>query len=228
MAWHAKATGWGYTRESTEANDNCLMIYGQLSAAGWTLSAICGLLGSIEVEGIYNPWQWEGDVPLASTDPRIETSSSNGYGLIGFTPSGKYIHNQYAMASTYYAPNFSDVAGNPNDGASQIAFIDANGYGVQEDIVYFPSSYYPDISFSDYKQSNQDPRTLASVWMRNAERPYIDPSAPDPGFENRRREAAAYWYEVLSGVTPPDPPGPGPTPSVTTKMPLWFYLKKLF
>ena len=221
MEWHGKTSGWGYTKESVEAHDNATLIYGYLASKGWTLNAVCALLGSIDVEGLYNPWQWENDQPLASTDTYlIEHSAVHGYGLIGFTPSGNYINSPISQSSPYYAPHFSDIMGSPSDGYAQLLFID------EWEHTYYPSPEYP-MTYAEFKSSTADVRYLALVWTDNAENPAMDRPPEDPGFLNRRQDAAAYWYRELGGVDPPGP-GPGPSPSIASKMPLWFYLKKIF
>ena len=60
MAWHVKARG-GYTISSTEAQENAQEIYAILYGLGWTVNAISGLLGNMEVESGYNHWRWHRD-----------------------------------------------------------------------------------------------------------------------------------------------------------------------
>ena len=217
MPWHARTPAeihqYGYiTRTSQEAYDNCVEAYNLLGSLGWTLNAVCGMLGNAEGEGAYNPWSWQNEIALASTDPQIDTSLDHGYGLTGFTPSGKYIHYPASMSSPYYAPYFSDIPqqARPEDGAAQLLRINVGDTEVY--IVREP------MTFAEYISSTDTVDNLTYIWMRNHENPASFDSLP------QRREAANYWYNVLQGLPPPTPP----TPTGTSKMPLWFYLKKIF
>lgn len=190
-AWHTKSSG-AYARTSTEAFENGIMAFKKLSALGWSVNAIAGLWGNVEYEGGYNPWRWESDIILASTDTdEIQTSRVHGYGLTQFTPAGKYI---YSIANTMYGygPNYSDVAGNTDDGDAQLEYVD--GYAD-----YYQTTAYP-IPFSDFKTSTLPPDELAAAWVYNYERPG-NPSATIAG----RREAAIYWYNIFIKYDPLSP-----------------------
>lgn len=186
--FHAKAIG-EYARTSVEAYENAMLIFSILSARGWSLSAISGLLGNFEKESAYNPWRWESDV--------IGTpASQSGYGLAQFTPAGKYINSSYAQSYDGYAPNYQGaVSPSPNDAYAQVIFID-------EHADYFPTPSY-NISYAEYKANTLPPEYSATAWLYNYERP-LDPSAT----LQQRIEAARYWYDVLGGQEPipPYPP----------------------
>lgn len=199
--WHAQSI-YGYAKTSNEAFENAIMMFNILIPLGWTVNAVAGILGNMEIESGYNPWRWQGDDILASTDPSIDTSTSHGYGLFQFTPAGKYIHSPYAMADSDYAPNFSDVTGNPNDGSAQLRFVDAHAD-------YIPSQTYP-ITYADFKTSTAGADYLASAWMHNYERP------ASYSTEQTRRDCALWWYNTLSPYTPT---------GLRKKMPLWMMMK---
>lgn len=200
---HAKDTG-AYGKDSTEAKENADLIYSYLKNKGWTVNAVAGLLGNMGSESGYNPWRWQGD----NVQPKTNSPWNNiGYGLVQFTPAGKYINNAEAKKNGFYAPNFSDKTGSPTDGLSQMAYV--NKYAD-----YIPTGTYP-ISYEDFKKSTQTPQYLASVWLYNYERP-ADPQAT----EQTRQDDANYWYEYLTGHEPPTPPTP-PTPK--QKKSKWLY-----
>ena len=91
--WHVKQTG-AYGRTSQEAYDNAQLIYGVLYNLGWTLEAVCGVLGNMESESGYNPWRWQSDNILATTDTyELEHQTYHAYGLVQFDPASKYIYN---------------------------------------------------------------------------------------------------------------------------------------
>ena len=213
MSWHAKKYG-AYTRDSTEAIENANQIYGILSKRGWTINAVCGLLGNIGAESSYNPWRWQSDDPLNSWDKdTISNSAYHGYGLVQWTPAGSYIDN--AKSYSGYAPNYNDKAGSPSDGIAQITYMDDGGGG------YYPTSGYPE-TYDEFKSSTKSPSYLAAAFCYNYERP-ADPIGTMPA----RQDNANYWWTVLDGTDPPDPDQPGPTPDDNgSSMPLWFYLKR--
>lgn len=186
-SWHAKAYG-GYASDSVEAQENALMMRDLLVSLGWTENAVAGLLGNQASESGFNPWRWEGDTVLASTDTTlIQESMVHGYGLFQFTPAGKYIYSSYAQGLSEYGPNYSDRTGNLLDGAAQLRYVDA-GYGG-----YYPTDAYP-LSFQAFKTSTASPAELASAWLYNYERP-ADPGAT----ESYRRQQAEAWYSFLTG-----------------------------
>lgn len=203
--WSAKIRG-AYAREDTEAIDNALCCYGALYHRGWGLNAICGVWANIGFEGGYNPWRWESDDVLSENDPLIDTSRQHGYGLVQFTPSGKYLHDSRARANQFYAPNYLDKTGRPEDGYSQLFFIDKYAD-------YYPTTTYP-LSYASYKTTNASPEDCASIWMHNYERP------GSYGGESLRRSAARYWYDLLSTYEVPDSPE-----SDAKKFKIMFYLK---
>lgn len=208
MTWHAKAKG-AYAEASSEAMDNALEIYGILAARGWTINAICGLLGNMGHESGYNPWRWQSDRLGASTG---SPWTNKGYGLVQFTPASKYINN--ALGISGYGPNFSDKTGLATDGYAQIIFVDENAD-------YYATSSYP-LSYAEFKASTENPAYLASAWLYNYERP-ADPGAT----EQARQTSANFWYQALSGE--PVPPDPGPPPVVvgsSRRLPLWMYSTK--
>lgn len=201
--WHVKKYG-GYDRTSTEAKENADMMRAWLNARGWTDNAIAGLLGNVSVESAYNPWRWQGDVVLSSSDPNVDISSAHAYGLFQFDPAGKYAHSQTAAAYTGFGPNYDNVVGSTLDGEAQLRFID-EGHGG-----YYPTATY-DLTLAQFKASMLPAESLASAWLYNYERP-ADPSAT----EAVRRENARYWLDYFGGH---------PTPGI---LPVWmlYQIKK--
>lgn len=197
--WHAKPQ-YAYANSSLEAEDNAIMIYSVLSAKGWTLNAIAGVIGNMVVESGLNPWRWENDNILSQY-------GTSGYGLFQFTPATKYIQDPRAQALPDYAPNTTDLVGNPNDGTAQLQFVDAYAD-------YLPTNAFP-MSYADFKQSLRTPEYLAEVWVYNYERPL------SPDVTERKRQAR-YWYNYLSNVSPVPVP-----PSVKgRKLPIYMLISK--
>ena len=222
--WHAKARG-GYSNETTEAHDNAEMFYGVMYSLGWCLEAVCAALGNQAGESVYNPWRWQGDNVLASNSPDIGviggSSTNHAYGLFQQDPAAKYLHRQYAQSLPTYAPNYSDRQGRPEDGDAQCRYLhwicsDTSG---GEWIPDYNATYsMPYVDF--YTNSrNKDIAFLVQTFFYSYERGTPTIAA--------RITAARYWFDYLSGITPPTPPTP-PTPTPSRKLPLIFYLRYPF
>lgn len=218
MGWHCKSTG-GYTTSTPVYNypdangiDNCLMIWNVLQARGWTANATAGLLTCAAFESGYNPWRWENNHILSQAGADADAyPGSYGYGLLQWTPASynnaayiaargghpnKYIANPYAINKAGYGPNFSDVPGNINDGAAQMAYLDDYGYVGQ----YYRNSSYPayaDVAptFAQYKASTASAADLAECWVVNFERP-----ANPANNRSLRNALAPYLYNLITSA----------------------------
>lgn len=205
MAWHCKSYG-GYLRTSQEAIENATAIYAILYSLGWTLEAVCGMLGNVEAESAYNPWRWQGDSLLPVGDSRINYQNAHAYGLCQWDPAGKYINNGSGYSG--YGPNYSNRTGSTSDGEAQLHYLNDNAD-------YYSTSSYP-LSYSQYKQatisSGYSIAYLARAWFYNFER---------GTWSENRVTAAEYWYTYFSGSPPPTPPGPTPG----SRLPVWLLFK---
>lgn len=202
MPWSVANTG-AYANSSTEANNNARLIQSQLSSYGYSYNAICAVLGNIGYESGYNPWRWQSDSILVSTDTYyINNQTGHAYGLFQFDPAGQYVNNASAQALPEFGVNFSDIVGNVNDGFAQIYYMNFLSGG------YIPTTSYP-LSFADFKDSTASVAYLTEAWMYNYER---------GTWSNQRLVNAEYWYNHLS----PTPP----TPGTYRKMPWIYYLKR--
>lgn len=208
MAWHCQVYD-GYGRTSTEAIDNAKEIYNNLHALGWSLNAICAILGNIGYEGGYNPWRWQNDniQPYQTTN----YGDAHAYGLFQFDNATKYQQNSYAKSLPEYGPNWSDRAGKTTDGIAQLKYV--NQYAD-----YYSTNAYP-LSYSQFKVSTQTPSYLAKAWLYNYERP-ADPAST----ENGRASEAEYWYTVLQNYTPVPPVPTGDSGA----LPFMMYLRRRF
>lgn len=206
MAWHCKNTG-AYLKESTEAYDNALMAWSILNSRGWSLLAFCGMWGNVQSESGYNPWRWQSDIVLPQGDPRIYYQNAHAYGLCQWDAASKYIDGGVGYPG--YAPNFSDHVGGVNDGTAQIYFLDDTAVQSGQ---YYPNTAYPStaVTYDVYKAITYPTYSYdwaARAWFHNYERGTWD---------SGRTTACQYWYETLSGVTPPTPPG---------RIPIWLLFK---
>lgn len=205
MPWHNKIIG-AYARESTEALDNAKMAYNILSARGWSLLAFCGFWGNVGSESGWNPWRWQSDNVLASTDTYyIENKTGHAYGLPQWDPASKYIYGGAAYSG--YQPSFSNSAGGQNEGTAQIMFLDDTAVSSGQ---YFPNpNYNYQVTYEQYKAMTLDNYTYefaTRAWFYNYERGTWD---------YQRVVSCQYFYEALGGYTP--------TPS--GKIPIWLMFK---
>jgi len=174
--WHNKDYG-AYSKTDPEAQENVMKMVEVLASLGFTVNAMAGLIGNIEVESGLNPWRWEGD----------SVSLSGGYGLLQYTPATKYIGNATAQGFSEYAPNYPVGSGGQDDGTAQLKFMDSTNASE-----YFATSSYP-LSYAAFKDSTMPPEYLASAWLYNYERP-LNPSAS----ESIRKANASYWYDFIT------------------------------
>lgn len=202
MSWHAKATG-AYSYTSTEGLENAQMIYNILNARGWSLNAICAVIGNIYGESGLNPWRWNSDNVQAKG-----STQSIAYGLVQFYPYTKYADNTNAQAITGFGVNYSDQVGSTSDGNAQIIFVDEYGD-------YISSSSYS-LSYSDFKTSSESIDYLVNAWYYNYERA--------GGSPNETRFTVANYFYNLWSETPPEPsPEPEPEPTEKKKSFWWIY-----
>lgn len=200
MAWHVKATG-AYGRTSNEALENAQEVYNVLYSLGWCLESVCAMLGNVEQESGYNPWRWQSDVVLPVGDPRIGTigggNTAHAYGLCQQDPAAKYIYRAYAQSLPYYGPNYSDRAGNPNDGQPQLQYIhwicsDPSGGEWQSSGGWGAEYKMP---FADFitNARNKEEGFLTRTFFYGYER---------GSWTGERITAANYWVQQLGGYTP--------------------------
>ncbi len=131
---------------------NATYIYGRLLESGWTVNAIAGVLGNMQVESTINPGLWEN---------RDQGNMSRGYGLVQWTPATKY---------TNWADNRGLEWGHMD---SQLARIQ---YEIEENIQWI----HPSMTFYEFTRSDLPPYDLAMLFLAHYERP-LDPDQPIRG-----------------------------------------------
>ena len=205
MTWHCKKIGL-YSHLSTEATDNAQEIATILiDVFGWTLEAAAGAIGNMYYESGLNPWIWQGplsqDNSLTIANARTYHGTSHGYGLIGWTPSGKYQFNNFATSGgTVYFPNydqesypgygpyFSDVDGSTLDGSAQVQLL-ATAMSRGSGNIWVSHSGH--VSSSDYIRINTTPEYAAQEFWYGAENSAGSSSIP------QRQAYARDYYDWL-------------------------------
>ena len=178
MTWISNNT---YLSTANQEN-NARIIYQFLSAQGWTINAVSGMLGNMEVESTINPGIWQ------NLD---EGNTSLGFGLVQWTPSTKVINwirstygeNADITNGTYQLRRLLWEVENPGpSGADQWYPVPGEGF---------------DLSFEDFSQSLNTPEWLAEAFLRCYESPNITPEKVQ-----QRGELARKWYNYLLNVEP--------------------------
>lgn len=113
---------------------------------GWSLNAIAGMLGNMEIESTINPGRWQSD----------DVGNLNGgYGLVQWTPAVNYID----WVRSYGYDDYSAMDLN----------IGRINYERENGLQWIPTSAY-NFSFEDFLHSDKDPKYLASAFLKNYER----------------------------------------------------------
>ena len=124
---------------------NAKYIWYALQNNGWTLNAVCGMLGNMQAESAINPGRWQSD--------RVG-NMSGGYGLVQWTPATKYI-------------NWIGVSNDPSTMDNNLSRIKWEAINNKQ---WRKSKQYP-ISFKEFKSSTASVEYLAGAFLYNYERP---------------------------------------------------------
>lgn len=159
-------------------NANLILTY-MMETGGWTRNAVCGMLGNMQSESTINPGIWQ----------NLNPNTSNGFGLVQWTPATKYLNWAYALGYTTY-----DEYGRLLPNLLRILYELDNGQQ------WGTTSQYP-ISFATFAHSTQSPEYLAQAFLYNYEKPA---NINQPA----RSTQARYWFDNLDGdpgIVDPDP-----------------------
>lgn len=133
-----------------EMQNNARLVYSYFIAKGWTINAICGMLGNMQSESTINPGIWQ--------SLTVGSGGGGGYGLVQWTPWTNYTN--WADSNGYSWDN----------GDAQCKWIDEVTASFGQ---WIPTDLY-DFSWSDFKTSTQTPQYLASAFLKNFERAGVE------------------------------------------------------
>lgn len=153
------------TPEQMETNG--LYVGSFLSSHGWSVHAIAAILANMQAESGVNPGIYE------SLD---SGSTTNGFGLVQWTPNTKF--KTWADANGYA---YGDIDGQLN----RILYELENG------LQWISTDTYP-MTFEQFSKSDGDVESLTYAFMYNYERPA---SLDQP----HRKGYATSWLSVLEG-----------------------------
>lgn len=143
----------------SQMQENASYIWQKLSANGWTMQAVSGMLGNMQSESTINPGIWQN---LDPSNPEL------GYGLVQWTPSTKY---------TSWC---TERGLSPSDMDSALARIE---WELENGMQYYPTTNYPE-TFAEFKVSTKSPYYLAGAFLYNYERP----AEPNPILRGNQAE----------------------------------------
>lgn len=178
LSWIIPESTRPLTYEEMQNNAKC--VWGYLHSKGWSLQAVCGMLGNMQSESTINPNRWETDTPYPQPVER------RGFGLIQWTPwtiMTEYLGNAKVSDYGNLECEYLDFERRTNPGG---CWID-QGYG---------------LTYDQYAHSTMDAGDLALIYLANRERP-ADPYQPV------RATQAREWFTYLSGWDPIVPDGAG-------------------
>lgn len=134
---------------TAEMQHNARLFYNYFKARGWSINAICAMLGNIETESYINPGVWQSYNPYAG-----------GYGLVQWTPYTKY--------ANWCGSGWEN---NGNKQCERIIWERDNGeqwyYNNNAPIVN------PPITFAEFSVSNLPVETLANYFLWYYEQPKV-------------------------------------------------------
>lgn len=196
---------------TSKQQHNATKVYNYFSALGWSLSAIAGMIGNMQLESWLSPALVEGthrsqlpnsaadlsDVPnsVALEHYNHNDHSASGYGLglvqwDGYTSTAPAGHKLVSFAIRYNL--------NWYDGDTQLFRIKRE----QETNIQWSAATVNGIywTWSNFPTNTQTPETSAKIWR-------ICYEVAAAGTDQTRQENARYWYDYFSSQ-PPTPPTP--------------------
>lgn len=153
------------------AINNAIAIYNYWKAQGWTTQAICGFLGNVQQESVFNP--------------ALIEHGGTGHGFVQWTPPTdlyKVLDVLYGKHDDWYDPikqlsvilaEFQQSSGIKN-------------WGIEPQ--WYSTSTYP-MTWREWTQSIVDTGVLALVWQANYERP--------ASLHQERATWARAWYKYI-------------------------------
>lgn len=194
MSKDSLCTANSYNISIDDMQPNARYIYQYLKNEGWTINAIAGVLGNMQVESKMSPWIWQGtiDGSIIKEDRTQELnmavleSKEPGYGLVQWTPYYKY---------TNWCDNNNLAYWDIDSQLYRICWEVANN---EQWIPRADKGY--NITFSNFTKSNDDPYWLAGAWAFCYERPGSSTGTitEQNNLKIERGNNAIYWYNYLN------------------------------
>lgn len=183
-----------------EMKVNATFIWNYLGGRGWTLDAVCGLLGNFQVESTINPNRVEN-----SAISRWPEWGNYGFGVAQWTPW----YTKQKPDGTYYDPANYHGSNNPTYGY----WAKQNGYTILFDGSGTIGKFEPQLDYLNNNYGTSSGKTWVQNYKTTSAGPeqaakdfYVYYEKSESGTWGTRPAKAAAWYEYLSGG--PVPPSP--------------------
>lgn len=147
---------------------NARYIYNYLIGKQWSTTAICGMLGNMEMESTINPGRWQNGT----------VNTANGYGLTQWTPSTKY--------TSWLASGA--VKDDIDNQLSRILYEVSNG------LQWVSSKYSPSMTFAQFTKSTSSTTALAECFLKC----YEQPADTSTTVINNRNANASKWSTLIN------------------------------
>lgn len=182
--------GAEYTRSDwltwEQSLNNARCFYGEMHARGWSLNAICGILGNAYLESQVNPNCWQ-DNYIGSN-----TINYEGFGLVQWTP---YTNCTDWLKEKGYWGKFAQY------GTAECNLLD---WEFSDSVPHEREQWYPttgyNLSKEEFKKSTADVTYLTRAFHYNYERGGYSSGA-------QREAKAIEFYNYLKGLKPELPDG---------------------
>lgn len=176
MSWIARNSALTAAETNNNANEFC----GYFNNKGWSLNAICAMLGNIYRESLINPGAWQNYV----------VNYNNGFGLVQWTPASNF--TTWAVNKGYSIQS----------GTAQCERIIWELDNKQQ---YYPTHSYPE-TFAQFSKSTKPVDYLTRAFFYNYERGSITYAE----MPTRIKWANYYYELFSGETPPPPEPDPEP------------------
>lgn len=190
---------------TSEQETNAQNVYNYFSALGWSLSAICGMLGNMQVESYLSPAYIQ-----SAHRSQLPNSAANLSDVPNSVMLSFYGGSNYGVGIVQW----DGYTNTPPAGQKLVSF--AERYGLdwydgdtqcfriqreQETNIQWQAAtlYGVRWTWNLYVSNTQTPEESAAIWQKCYEIGGTD--------STRRKNNARYWYDYFSG-SPPTPPEP--------------------
>lgn len=182
---------------SEQQTDNAIYIRDYLLSKGWSLNAICGVLGNFQAESKLNPNVYQGFYVHSNE------LGAYGYGLPQWTPWLGKTSTSVEQQRNYHGTNDPTFGRWCLDNGYEKSLMDTQLEYINKGLGGYKDSNYESISISwtEFKTSERTPNELAKIFYRNYER-----SAS--GSYGTRPSYADNWYTYFTGEEAPEPSDP--------------------
>ena len=184
---------------SEEMKVNAKFVWNYLGSRGWSLDAVCGMLGNFEAESTINSNRVEN-----SQKDRCPNWGNYGFGVAQWTP---WYTKQKPDGSWYDAANYHG-SNNPTYGY----WAEQNGYTVAADGSGTIGNFEPQLDYLNANLGTSSGKTWVQNYKTTSAGPeqaakdfYVYYEKSEAGTWATRPAKALKWYEYLSGSTPQPP-----------------------